>query len=231
MRSRRQADVKNQEIQRHQRRPEGVAEIPHAHAGDVQDAGRNSGAGDGCAEIRLQDDQPQKHQHRRGRRQQRVAHVIDGLGAALQKIGEKQNQHRLGQFRGLERKPAGVNPAMRVVRAVEKENRNQQQRGEPHQRKHQRGMLVAAVVHAHGHHHGHESGHRPDQLLRQERIRRTEPLPRHHRRRREHHHQPTNTSSMVTVNSQRSTLTRFAMGHSFHHGGRRRGEELLIVEF
>src|SRR5579864_4556907 len=30
---------------------------------------------------------------------------------------------------------------------------------------------------------------------------------------------PTNTSSMVTVNSQRSTLTRFAMGHLFHHGG------------
>ena|SRR5436305_2894822 len=29
---------------------------------------------------------------------------------------------------------------------------------------------------------------------------------------------PTNTSSMVTANSQRSTLTRFAMRHSFHHG-------------
>src|SRR5580693_7366530 len=28
---------------------------------------------------------------------------------------------------------------------------------------------------------------------------------------------PTNTRSMVTVNSQRSTLTRFAMGVSFHH--------------
>jgi hypothetical protein len=31
---------------------------------------------------------------------------------------------------------------------------------------------------------------------------------------------PTNTSNMVTVNSQRSTLTRFAMGSSFQHGGR-----------
>src|SRR3954466_12216034 len=30
---------------------------------------------------------------------------------------------------------------------------------------------------------------------------------------------PRNTSNIVTVNSQRSTLTRFAMGHSFHHGG------------
>src|SRR5580693_6990822 len=29
---------------------------------------------------------------------------------------------------------------------------------------------------------------------------------------------PTNTRSIVTVNSQRSTLTRFAMGNSFHHG-------------
>src|SRR5438270_2567983 len=33
---------------------------------------------------------------------------------------------------------------------------------------------------------------------------------------------PTKTSSMVTVNSQRSTLTRFAMGHSFHHGALRK---------
>src|ERR1700745_1946864 len=29
---------------------------------------------------------------------------------------------------------------------------------------------------------------------------------------------PTNTNSMVTVNNHRSTLTRFAMGTSFHHG-------------
>jgi hypothetical protein len=28
---------------------------------------------------------------------------------------------------------------------------------------------------------------------------------------------PRNTSSIVTVNNQRSTLTRFAMGHLFHH--------------
>src|SRR5208283_4803115 len=44
---------------------------------------------------------------------------------------------------------------------------------------------------------------------------------------------PTNTSSMVTVNSQRSTLTRFAMGSSFHHGGteaRRRNCRLLIPD-
>ena len=30
---------------------------------------------------------------------------------------------------------------------------------------------------------------------------------------------PIKTSSMVTVNSHRSTLTRLAMGNSFHHGG------------
>src|SRR5271167_2568671 len=43
---------------------------------------------------------------------------------------------------------------------------------------------------------------------------------------------PTNTSSMVTVNSQRSTLTRFAMGNSFHHGGMEtRRRKLSIVDF
>jgi hypothetical protein len=29
---------------------------------------------------------------------------------------------------------------------------------------------------------------------------------------------PTKTNSIVTVNNQRSTLTRFAMGNLFHHG-------------
>jgi hypothetical protein len=33
---------------------------------------------------------------------------------------------------------------------------------------------------------------------------------------------PMKTSSMVTVNSHRSTLTRFAMGHLFHHGAKGR---------
>src|SRR5580692_5025149 len=43
---------------------------------------------------------------------------------------------------------------------------------------------------------------------------------------------PTNTSSMVTVNSQRSTLTRFAMGNSFHHGSAEtRRKKLPIVDF
>src|SRR5208282_3862718 len=44
---------------------------------------------------------------------------------------------------------------------------------------------------------------------------------------------PTNTSNMVTVNSQRSTLTRFAMGSSFHHGvaeTQRRNCGLLILD-
>src|SRR5580700_9082738 len=43
---------------------------------------------------------------------------------------------------------------------------------------------------------------------------------------------PTNTKSMVTVNNQRSTLTRFAMRSSFHHGGaeiQRRNCRLLIL--
>ena len=189
MRSRRQAHVKDQEIERQQRRREGVSEIAQAHAGDIQDAGGDSGAGDGGTEIGLQHDQSEKHQHGRGRGQQRVAHVVHRLGAAFKEIREKQNQHRLGQLGRLEGKAAGVNPAMRVVRAVEKENRDQQQRGHAHQRKHQRRMLVAAVVHAHGDDHRDESGDRPDQLLRQERVGRAEALPRHDRRGRKHHHQ------------------------------------------
>src|SRR5580658_10315573 len=41
---------------------------------------------------------------------------------------------------------------------------------------------------------------------------------------------PTNTRSMVTVNSQRSTLTRFASEFHFTTAARRSQKELLIVE-
>ena len=232
MRSRRQAHMKNQQIQRQQRRAKRVREIAHAHSSDIEDAGRDSGAGNGRAQIRLQHNQPQKHQHRRGRGQQRVAPVIDGLGAALQEVGEKQNQHRLGQFRRLERKSTGVNPAMRVVRAVEKEDGNQQQRGHAHHRKHQRGMLVAAVVHAHGDHHGGKSGHGPDQLLRQKRVLRAEALARHHRRRRKHHHQP--DKHQQHGDGKQPAVDTHALCHGKFISPREREvreKQLLIVEF
>jgi hypothetical protein len=49
-------DVKNQEIQRQQRRREGIREITHAHPGYIKDARRNRRAGNGCTQIRLQHD-------------------------------------------------------------------------------------------------------------------------------------------------------------------------------
>src|SRR5208283_544520 len=42
---------------------------------------------------------------------------------------------------------------------------------------------------------------------------------------------PTNTSSMVTVNSQRSTLTRFAMETHFTTESRRRADRIADSEF
>ena len=118
-------------------------------------------------------DQRQGHQHWRSGGQQRVAPVVDGLDPALQKIREEQNQNRLGQLRGLEGEAAGVNPAMSVVRAIEEEDRDQQQRGHAHQREDDRGMLVAAVVHPHGDDHSGESGDGPDQLLRKKGVARS----------------------------------------------------------
>ena len=55
-----------------------------------------------------------------------------------------------------------MNPSVRVVRAIEEEDRDQKQRGQAHQRKDQRGMLVAAIVEAHGDDHRGESGDGPD---------------------------------------------------------------------
>ena len=53
--------MKNQKIQRHQRRAERVGEIAHPHASHIQNAGGDSGAGNGGAQIRLQHDQAQQN--------------------------------------------------------------------------------------------------------------------------------------------------------------------------
>ena len=167
----------------------------------------------GCRTI-----SPKTHQHRRGRGQQRVAHVVDGLAAALEKVREKQNQDGLGQLRRLKRQAPRMNPAMRVMRTVEKEYGDEQQRGKAHQRKHQRGMLVAAVVHAHGDDHGDKSSNPTEQLLRQERIRRSKLFTGHHRRRREHHHQ--SDKDQQHGDGEQPAIDAHALCHgiSFHHG-------------
>ena len=51
--------------------------------------------------------------------------VID-LIAALQPECQEQNNARLGQLRGLKRKAAELDPAMRVVRTIEEEDCDQQ---------------------------------------------------------------------------------------------------------
>ena len=40
---------------------------------------------------------------------------------------------------------------------------------------------------------------------------------------------PTKTRTKVTINNQRSTLMRFAMKNSFHHGDTRRRENLVVA--
>src|ERR1700733_4147475 len=64
----------------------------------------------------------------RPRGHQRMAQIVHCLHAASEKIREKQNENGLGQLRGSERKHAHAEPAMRIVRAVKKENGDQQQR-------------------------------------------------------------------------------------------------------
>src|SRR5436305_4145788 len=117
-----EGNVKNQKIKRRQRRGEGVSEIAQAHAGHIQNAGRDSGAGDRGAQIGLQHDEPEKNQNRRGCRQQRVAPVVDRLDAAFEEVGKEEDHYRLLQLRRLERKSASMDPAMGVMRAVEEKN-------------------------------------------------------------------------------------------------------------
>src|SRR5271157_5907919 len=90
-------------------------------------------------------------------------------------------------------------------------------------------MLVAPVVHPHGHHHRHQS--RPAQINCFSKnaygdSNRSRAITADAENTIT---SPTNTSSMVTVNSQRSTLTRFAMETHFTTESRRHGGLLLRI--
>ena len=125
----------------------------HAQTGDVEDAGRNSSAGDRGPQVGLQDNQTQEYEHGRGRGHQRVAHIVHRFRTVLEKISKEEDQHGLRQFRWLKREASSVNPAVSIVRAIKKENGNQQQGGDAHQGEDQRRMLVTAIVQSHRHNH------------------------------------------------------------------------------
>src|SRR5579872_1770413 len=143
---------------------QAVAEIAQPHARHKEHGSGDAGAGDGGTQVRLFDDQPEKNQGRHDGGQQRVAQVVHLPGAVFQEIRQKEDECGLGDLRGLQREPPGMDPAVGVVRAVEEEHRNQQQRGHAEHGKNYRRLPVAAVVNLHGGEHGRQPRRRPRHL-------------------------------------------------------------------
>ena len=82
-----------------------------------------------------------------------------------------------------------MDPAMRIVRAIKKKDRDQHQGGQSQQRKNNSRMLQPLVVNPHPDHHGDEAGDCPSQLPQQKKISGMISLLRHYGRGAEHHHQ------------------------------------------
>src|SRR5260370_1256385 len=115
-------NVEDREIKQRQRTDKGIGQILRFQAGDKQNANRNRCAGNSRAQVRLKDNQADKDQRRQHSRKQGVAPVVHRLRAVLKKKGKKKNQHWFGQLGRLKGKSAEVDPAVRVVGAVEEEH-------------------------------------------------------------------------------------------------------------
>ena len=152
------------------------------------------------------------------RRNQRVAPVVDGLDFIFQKPRQIQDQRGLSQFRGLQRNRPHVKPAMRPVRAIQKKDRDQQQRSQSKKRENHRRMLQPFVVHLHGHDHDHESRNRPYQLLHQKFVSRSKPLLGHHGRGAENHDQPNEYQDRGHGEHPAIDADPLSHENSFHHG-------------
>ena len=101
------------------------------HAGQNQHHGGDAGRYQRGAQVGLLDDEQDKDDGHDGGAQQRVLPVAHGVEAGVQKPGQKQHQHRLGDLRGLKGEEAAeANPAMGVVRAGKEEDQHQQQGGD-----------------------------------------------------------------------------------------------------
>jgi len=91
--------------------------------------------------------------------------------ARREKPGEEKDDDGLGNLRGLKRKGAKADPAMRMVRVAEEEDDDEQQRGDGEGGIGESGGVGAGVVDAREHDRGEDAGDGPERLAGDEAIR------------------------------------------------------------
>lgn len=115
-------------VQHRRRRQRAQGEIPPAQAGDVEHHRRDHGQRDGGSEVGLQQDQDAE-QGQIGQDGAQRPPVVQFLAAAFQIPGQKQNERRLGDLRGLQGNGAEQNPAVCVVAAGQEKHQHQRRDG------------------------------------------------------------------------------------------------------
>ncbi len=160
-------------------------------ARDVQHGHGNHKNFHGRAQVRLQHHQPDQHQHRSDRRNNRVLPVVDAKAvrpaAHLQKPGQIKNHGQLGEFGGLQAGRADANPAMRGVRFIQEENAGQHQQHADQDRENHLRPAQLAVIHVHHGHHRAQPEAQPQKLAQQKVRAVSVQVPRRHGRSAEHH--------------------------------------------
>ncbi len=148
----------------------GEEKILPFHAGEDEQHGGDSADDEGSAEVGLLDDQQHKydgHERGLGQRVAPVAHLVEARG---EEPGEKQNDDRLGDLRGLKRESSEADPAMGMVGVAEEEHHDEKHGGDGERGIDELGRVVAFVIDAREHEHGGEAGKRPERLADEEAV-------------------------------------------------------------
>ena len=100
----------------------GKEEVLPLHAREDKHHGADAGDHQRGAEVGLLHDQQHEDDGHHGGAQQRVAPVLHLVEPRGQEPGEKENDHRLGDFRRLKGRSAEADPAMGMVRVVKEQH-------------------------------------------------------------------------------------------------------------
>ena len=102
-------------------------EVAQAHAGQEEHHRPREGEGGGAAEVGLDEDEEGEPAEEEEGGEERGQELVDPVAAALEVVGEEEDDRDLGELGGLEGEAAQADPAMDVVHRPQEEDDDEEE--------------------------------------------------------------------------------------------------------
>src|SRR6185437_11467466 len=160
--------VNNEQINGRQCSQGRASNVFHGHARLVQHHEGNQENHARRAHVRLAKNQRENNNHRTERGQQSMVPSVyaetAGTQAQFQKPRQIENHNKLREFRGLQTERAEMDPPMRRMRAIQKQNADEHQQNHSDARVNDARLAELAIIDIHQTNHSEQAHSEPDNL-------------------------------------------------------------------